>query len=81
MNSSEFERINPIALQRLAANEGVPLTEDRLKAIARLSTICVILDEARFRALFGTAMALLATQFIPSGLIKTHGGERHAERQ
>ena len=81
MNSRELERINPEALRRLAASEGVALTEDRLKAIARISTICVIFDEARFRALFGTATALLATQFIPSGLNKAHGGERHAERQ
>lgn len=81
MNSRESERINPEALRRLAADEGVSLTDERLAAIARLSTICVILNEARFRALFGTAMALLATQFIPSGLDKARGGERHAEHR
>jgi hypothetical protein len=74
MNSIELERINPEALRRLAASEGVSLTDGRLTAIARLSTICVILDEARFRALFGTAMALLLTQFIPSGPNEAHGG-------
>lgn len=68
MNSSELDRINQEALRRLAANEGVFLTTDRLQAIAKLSTICVILDETRFKALFRTARALLETQFIPPEL-------------